>query len=172
MVQWHHQLSGHEFEQAPGVGDGQGGLWCCSPWGPKELDTTEWLNWLTPFTNEELETWWLSVTHLSSKNLEGGDGIKPSVGIWTPRLMIYLLHQGSIWSAQESWPGIQAKLLQSCLTFYDPTDCRPPGSSVHGILQGRFVEWVTMLSSRGSSWPRDWNSISYISCIGRWVLYH
>ena len=41
MVRWHHQLNGHEFEQAPGVGDGQGGLACCSPWGCKELDTTE-----------------------------------------------------------------------------------------------------------------------------------
>ena len=41
MVGWHHQLDGHEFEQAPGVGDGQGSLVCCSPWGCKELDTTE-----------------------------------------------------------------------------------------------------------------------------------
>ena len=38
-------LNGHEFEQAPGVGDGQGSLACCSPWGHKESDTTEWLNW-------------------------------------------------------------------------------------------------------------------------------
>ena len=45
MVGWHHQLNGHEFEQALGVGDGQGGLSCCSPWGHKELDTTEPLNW-------------------------------------------------------------------------------------------------------------------------------
>ena len=44
MVGWHHQLDGHEFEQAPGVGDGQGGLACCSPWGHKELDVTERLN--------------------------------------------------------------------------------------------------------------------------------
>ena len=44
MVGWHHRLSGHEFEQTPGVGDGQGGLACCSPWGPKESDTTERLN--------------------------------------------------------------------------------------------------------------------------------
>ena len=41
MVGWHHQLDGHEFEQALGVGDGQGGLACCSPWGCKELDMTE-----------------------------------------------------------------------------------------------------------------------------------
>ena len=45
MVRWHHQLSGHEFEQAPGVGDGQGSLACCIPWGHKESDMTEQLNW-------------------------------------------------------------------------------------------------------------------------------
>ena len=45
MVGWHHRLNGYEFEQALGVGDGQGGLVCCSPWGHKESDTTEWLNW-------------------------------------------------------------------------------------------------------------------------------
>ena len=47
MIGWHHRLNGHEFGQTPGVGDGQGGLACCSPWGHKELDTTERLNWLT-----------------------------------------------------------------------------------------------------------------------------
>ena len=41
MVAWHHQFDGHEFEQAPGVGDGPGSLVYCSPWGCKELDTTE-----------------------------------------------------------------------------------------------------------------------------------
>ena len=45
MVGWHHQLNGHEFEWILGVGDGQGGLVCCSPWGPKESVTTERLNW-------------------------------------------------------------------------------------------------------------------------------
>ena len=43
-VGWHHQLSGHELEQAPGDGDGQGGLECCGPWGGRESDTTERLN--------------------------------------------------------------------------------------------------------------------------------
>ena len=46
MIGWHDQLNGHEFEQAPGVGDGQGGLACCNSWGRKESDTTEWLNWI------------------------------------------------------------------------------------------------------------------------------
>ena len=44
MAGWHHWLNGHGFEQAPGVGDQQGSLACCSPWGCKELDTTEQLN--------------------------------------------------------------------------------------------------------------------------------
>ena len=44
MVGWHHQLNGHEFEQAPGVGDRQGGLACCGPWGHRESDRTEQLN--------------------------------------------------------------------------------------------------------------------------------
>jgi len=44
MVEWYHQLDGHEFEQSPGVRAGQGSLPCCSPWDRKELDTTERLN--------------------------------------------------------------------------------------------------------------------------------
>ena len=44
QVGWHHRLYGHEFEQAPGVGDGQGSLVCCSPWGHKESDMTEQLD--------------------------------------------------------------------------------------------------------------------------------
>ena len=44
MVGWHHHLSGHKFGETPGVGDGQGGLACCSPWDLKESDMTERLN--------------------------------------------------------------------------------------------------------------------------------
>ena len=45
VVGWHHWINGHEFEQAPGDGEGQGSLACCSPWDRKESDTTKWLNW-------------------------------------------------------------------------------------------------------------------------------
>ena len=45
MVGWYHWLNGHEFEQAPGIGEGQDSLACCSPWGCKESDMTEWLKW-------------------------------------------------------------------------------------------------------------------------------
>ena len=44
VVRWHHWLDGHEFEETPGDGEGQGSLACCCPWGCKESDTTEWLN--------------------------------------------------------------------------------------------------------------------------------
>ena len=62
---------------------------------------------------------------------------------------------------------LHAKSLQSCPTLCDPMDCSPPGSSVHGIFQARTLE-----SSRGSSWLRDQTRVSYVSCMGRWVLYH
>ena len=51
MIGWHHWLYGHEFEQALGVGDGQACLACCSPWGRKESDKTEWLNWAEDWYN-------------------------------------------------------------------------------------------------------------------------
>ena len=54
VVWWPHGLNGHQFEQAPRVGDGQGGLVCCSPWGCKESDTTERLNWTDP----PAQSWW------------------------------------------------------------------------------------------------------------------
>ena len=66
---------------------------------------------------------------------------------------------------------VHAKSIQSCLTLCNPMDWSPPGSSVYGILQARILEWVAMPSSRGSSWPRDRNWVSSVSCIGRWVLY-
>ena len=51
----------------------------------------------------------------------------------------------------------------SCLTFCDPVDWRPPGSSVHGILQARILEWIPISCSRGSSWPSDWTRVSHVA---------
>ena len=61
---------------------------------------------------------------------------------------------------------MHAKLLQWCLTLCDAMDCSPPGSSDHGILQARILEWVVMSSSRGSSRLRDPTRVSYASCTG------
>ena len=67
---------------------------------------------------------------------------------------------------------MHAKRLQSGPTVCDLVDCSTPGCSVQGILQAEILEWVAMPSSRGSSRPRNRTHVSYISCIGRWVLYH
>ena len=56
-----------------------------------------------------------------------------------------------------------SEVAQSCPTLCDPVDCSPPGSSVHGILQARILEWVAISFSRGSSWPRDQTQVSRIA---------
>ena len=62
---------------------------------------------------------------------------------------------------------VHAQSLQLCPTVCNPMDCNPQGSSVHGILQARILEWVAMPSSRGSSWPRNQ---THVSCIAG-ILY-
>ena len=57
-------------------------------------------------------------------------------------------------------------------TLCDYMDYSSLGSSVHGISQARMMEWVAIAVSRGSSWPRNWTWVSYISSTGRWVFYH
>jgi len=81
----------------------------------------------------------------------------------TPSLFRYSL---------ENLACVHAQLLQSCPTLCDPVDRSPPGSSVNGILQARILEWVDVPSSRGSSRPGDETCASYVSSIGRRVLYH
>ena len=66
---------------------------------------------------------------------------------------------GGIWRL----PSITCSVAQSCPTLCDPVDCSPPGSSVHGILQARVLGWVVISSSRGSSPPRDWTHVSWVS---------
>ena len=59
----------------------------------------------------------------------------------------------------------KVKVTQLCPTLCDPMDCSLPGSSVHGILQARILEWLAIPFSRGSSWPRDRTQVSHI--VGR-----
>ena len=59
-------------------------------------------------------------------------------------------------------------IAESCPALCDPVDCSPPGSSVHGILQARILEWAAVSVSRGCSQPRDQ---THISCTGRRVLF-
>ena len=63
-------------------------------------------------------------------------------------------------------------VTKSCPTLCDPVDCSLPGSSVHGILQARILEWIAIFSSRGYSRLRDQTLISEVFCISRQILYH
>ena len=90
--------------------------------------------------------------------------------VWTYFGIAFLWDWNENWSFPVLWP-LLSFLLQQCPTLCDSVDCSPPSSSVHGILQARILEWVAMTSSRGSSWPRDQTCASYISCLGRQVLY-
>ena len=60
-------------------------------------------------------------------------------------------------------PTLLCLVAQSCLTLCDPRDCSLPGSSVHGILQARILDWVAISSSRGSSHPKDCTQVSCIA---------
>ena len=78
MVGWHHWLSGHEFEKAPGVGDGQGGLVCCSPSSRKESDMTKWFNWTEDPAENPSESY-KGLTALPERSQEGTGRCCPKV---------------------------------------------------------------------------------------------
>ena len=128
--EWHHQLDEQEFEQAPGVGDGQGSLACCRPGGRKESDTTEQLNGLTEpwsvltpaltqwFDTSKYPDWeccWLLLYILESKKLTS---LTQFLG-WFPCVCFF-----HFWF-NELWPG---KWKKSCDTKYpEQTKTRLPG---------------------------------------------
>ena len=66
---------------------------------------------------------------------------------------------------------VEVLVIELCPTLHNPRDCSWPGSSVHGILQARILEWVAIHFSRESSWPRDWTQVSSIagSCFTIWA---
>ena len=82
----------------------------------------------------------------------------------------HLAHKPLQWVWEWLALALPAKSLQSCLTLWDPLDCSLQGSSVHGILQTRILEWVVMPSYRRSSQPRAQTHISFLSCTGRAVF--
>ena len=69
------------------------------------------------------------------------------------------------WSNDRTGVSAYGCSVVSVMSLWDPVDCSPPGSSVHGFLQARILEWLAVPSSRGSSWPRDRTLVSCISCI-------
>ena len=100
---------------------------------------------------------------------EGRGGVAtPPEGHWRCHVVRVILRLNSPrirQVASSSIPGPKKDMLGrfSCVWLCDPMDCSPPGSSVHGILQARTLEWTAMPSSRGSSQPRDQTCISCIA---------
>ena len=97
-------------------------------------------------------------------------GNLPDPGI-KPVSCLHLLHCRRIlycWATREAKIECVFSLIQLFATFME---CRLPGS-VHGIFQTRILEWVAMPSSMGSSRPKDWTHVSWISCVGRQILCH
>ena len=90
--------------------------------------------------------------------------------LWGPKLLEGTVHALSsryvplavLLNWVDSVTDVLAQPLQLCPTLCGPMDCSLPGSSVLGILQASILEWVSMPSSKWSSWPRDWTYISYI----------
>ena len=248
MAGWHHRLDEHEFEPIPAVGDGQGSIVCCSPWGWKELDLTERLNWtelLLRVPSTFLLPWECATgTSWKSSRMQctykfpvpfpglmacfcAGEDWGASYPVWgaswseSPtgimegalRLLISLciaraegeegrvrfktcqeqtviqktwvrflgwedpLEKGTathsnilensmdcmVHGVAKSWTRLSdfhfhftaaAKLLLSCPTLCNPIDGSPPGSSIHGILHARALEWVaiTFSTRRSQTW--------------------
>ena len=89
------------------------------------------------------------------------------IGVWC--LIRTELQFRKVKNLGDRWRWELWLVAQSFLALCDPMDCSLLGSSVHGILQARILEWVAMPSSRGFSQPRD---RICVSCHGRWILYH
>ena len=173
MVVWHNWLNGHEFGQALGVGDGQGSLVCYSSRGHKESEMPEGLNWTelpTPNIHTRYELSGMPLVSLTFHQIAAYISLpwthtsillfkltKPylfKIGGFSNYFCAFIIFMYKcIYNLINTY--VCANLLHSCLTLWDPMDCSLSCSSVHGILQTRMLEWVTMLSSRGSSQPRD-----------------
>ena len=118
----------------PGKSHGRRSLVGCSPWGREESDMTERLHSLFSIKVYSGRGFWLS--HLP-KSLESSRAYRQYHNINE--------HYTKTWVSRKGC--CCCKLLQSCPTLHDPMDCSPPGSSVHGILQARILEWVAIAFS-------------------------
>ena len=93
---------------------------------------------------------------------------------WQNKKMKYILFEIANMVPLAIWGWVCACYVDSVVSdsLWPHGHCSLLGSSVHGILQVRILQWVAIPFSRGSSWPRDWTHVSHVSCIGRWVPYH
>ena len=142
MVGWHHGLHGCGFDQALGVGEGHGGLECCSPW---------------------IANCWTRLSGSTTTTRIHFPSCVGPIGVVTPWTGAYQAPLSVGFSRQEYWSGVPFCVLshfksdKSCPTLCKPMDCSPSGPSVHGILQARGLEWMAMPFSRDIFywWPND-----------------
>ena len=162
MGGWHHWLEGHEFGRTPGVGGGQGSLVCCSPWGRKESDTTEQLNWTvqlggTQYTRSpSLPEWTASSEILRFNN--SVEGITESCCAHCYGLDTDKTREGY----RQNWPRKrhvgQSQRSSKCVTFLGPTcdteHCQP----------GRAAQapTVRVLTGAHGGMTDGWATIKYI----------
>ena len=124
----------------PGVGDGQGSLACWSPWGCKESDTSEWLNW-TDLTSLVYVLQWAGRrgASLCSGGLSSEATVPWMLHVSDTHVPIALILQLLIpWGKAGNLPVHFNSVTQSCLTFCDPMDCSTPGLPVHHQLPNRI----------------------------------
>ena len=89
------------------------------------------------------------------------------VAFYLPRLHTYLIYKSEI-----ELPFLFCVCACLAVSLRDCHGLWPPGSSVYGIFQARILDWVAISYSRGSSQPRDWPHVSFVSCTDRQILYH
>ena len=129
-----------ELEQTPENSEGQGSLVWCSPWGHEELDMTEqWNNQTKEFFQEEntREGKDLQKINHKSKKIK-----KMVIGSYILIIMLNVNGLNAPTKRHRLAEKVTVIVAQSCVTLWDPVDCSLPGSSIHGILQSRILEWV------------------------------
>ena len=145
MVGWHHWLNGHEFEQTPGDGEGQGILECCSLWGHKESDTTEQLNNNNFILQSQIKSAAAAKSLQSCPTLfdptDGSPPGSPIPGILQARTLEWVAIS---FSNEWKWK-VKAKSLSRVQLAVTPGTAAP-GSSVHGIFQARVLCGVPLPS--------------------------
>ena len=130
---------------------------CCSPWGRKESDTTEWLNKKEPAYYCRCCGWsvYPQLTRLTKHERHGKPRMCGSHLTLTPDIWYELMAAAAA-----------AKSLQSCPTLCDPIDGSPPGSPIHGILQARTLEWVAISFSNAWKWKVKVKLLSRVHLLG------
>ena len=159
-----------------------------SPWSLKELDTAEHTH--TTHSRQKIVKPWNPVCEATFWQQEcSHDKHRASWACWrvtAPESAFKVLRMyrnkydvaiNLDWNISECSSGMEFHLQQYCVptvvktwsALCYPMGCSPSGPSVHGIFQGKMLEWVVISSSRISSKSRD---LTHISCIGRWIIYH